>query len=52
MKYLDLLPLARINTFLDNVDVGDYCVHGVLEAYSCGFLFMTPWNLYQVHLLS
>ncbi|KAK9817853.1 hypothetical protein WJX72_003161 [[Myrmecia] bisecta] len=35
MKYLDFAPLARINAFLDNVDVGDYIVHGDLEAYSC-----------------
>lgn len=27
--------LCRINTFLDNVDVGEYYVHGDLEAYSC-----------------
>lgn len=26
---------CRINTFLDNVDVGEYYVHGDLEAYSC-----------------
>lgn len=25
----------RINNFLDSVDVGDYCVSGELEAYSC-----------------
>ena len=25
----------RINTFLDNVDVGEYYVHGDLETYSC-----------------
>eukprot|EP00775_Hariotina_reticulata_P010161 gene10161-10320_t len=35
MKFLDLSPLARINSFLDNVDVGDYVVQGDLEAYSC-----------------
>mmetsp|Transcript_2943 Transcript_2943/g.6447 ORF Transcript_2943/g.6447 Transcript_2943/m.6447 type:complete len:233 (+) Transcript_2943:170-868(+) len=35
MKFLDLAPLARINTFLDHVDVGDYVVYGNLEAYSC-----------------
>ncbi|GAX83091.1 hypothetical protein CEUSTIGMA_g10517.t1 [Chlamydomonas eustigma] len=35
MKYLDLAPISRINTFLENVDVGDYIVHGDLEAYSC-----------------
>ena len=26
---------CRIDTFLDNVDVGEYYVHGDLEAYSC-----------------
>ncbi|KAG1670689.1 hypothetical protein FOA52_010965 [Chlamydomonas sp. UWO 241] len=35
MKFLDLAPLARINTFLDHVDVGEYVVYGNLEAYSC-----------------
>ncbi|KAF6256138.1 Maf1-domain-containing protein [Scenedesmus sp. NREL 46B-D3] len=35
MKFLDLSPLARINSFLDHVDVGDYVVYGDLEAYSC-----------------
>jgi hypothetical protein len=28
-------PPHSINTFLDNVDVGDYIVTGELEAYSC-----------------
>ena len=27
--------VRRINGFLDHVDVGDYVVHGNLEAYSC-----------------
>ncbi|PSC69066.1 Repressor of RNA polymerase III transcription MAF1 [Micractinium conductrix] len=35
MKYLDIGPLARINAFLDGVDVGDLIVKGDLEAYSC-----------------
>mmetsp|Transcript_11354 Transcript_11354/g.34118 ORF Transcript_11354/g.34118 Transcript_11354/m.34118 type:complete len:231 (-) Transcript_11354:966-1658(-) len=35
MKYLDSTSLSRINGFLDHVDVGDYVVHGNLEAYSC-----------------
>lgn len=35
MKFLDLPPLARINAFLDHVDVGEYIVYGDLEAYSC-----------------
>lgn len=35
MKFLDLSPLARINSFLDHVDVGEYVVYGDLEAYSC-----------------
>jgi hypothetical protein len=26
----------RLDTFLNSVDVGDYIVHGNLEAYSCG----------------
>ncbi len=30
-----LLSCSRITTFLDNIDVGDYYVHGDLEAYSC-----------------
>lgn len=35
MKFLDISPLARINAFLDGVDVGDLIVKGDLEAYSC-----------------
>lgn len=35
MKYLDLVPLQRINSFLDYVDAGEYVVYGDLEAYSC-----------------
>lgn len=35
MKFLDITPLARLDTFLNSVDVGDYIVHGNLEAYSC-----------------
>lgn len=35
MKFLDLPPIARINTFLEHVDVGDSIVKGNLEAYSC-----------------
>lgn len=35
MKYLDSNSLARINGFLDHVDLGDYVVHGNVEAYSC-----------------
>lgn len=35
MKEAECASLARITTFLDNVDVGDYYVHGDLEAYSC-----------------
>lgn len=37
---LKLDPVCRINTFLDNVDVGEYVVHGDLEAYSCMNLFL------------
>lgn len=35
MKFLDLPPLARLNSFLEHVVVGDYAVLGNLEAYSC-----------------
>ncbi|CAD7694986.1 unnamed protein product [Ostreobium quekettii] len=35
MKYLDVPHFARLNTFLDTVDVGNYVVCGGLEAYSC-----------------
>lgn len=27
--------VSRLNTFLEQVDVGDYYVHGVIGAYSC-----------------
>ena len=33
--------ICRINTFLDNVDVGEYYVHGDLEAYSC-MIMLSP----------
>lgn len=35
MKFLELSQLARLNSFLDHVDVGEYVVEGDLEAYSC-----------------
>jgi hypothetical protein len=35
MKFIDFTSLARINAFLNSVDVGDYIVEGDLEAYSC-----------------
>jgi hypothetical protein len=35
MKFLDFSSLARLCAFLDNVDVGEYQVHGDIEAYSC-----------------
>lgn len=35
MKFLDLPPLQRLNAFLKSVDVGEYILHGDLEAYSC-----------------
>lgn len=35
MKYLDSSSLSRINGFLGHVDLGDYVVHGNVEAYSC-----------------
>ena len=34
--------LCRLNTFLDNVDVGEYQVHGDIEAYSCKALLTFP----------
>jgi hypothetical protein len=34
---LALVSLRRINSFLDNVDTGDFVVYGDLEAYSCAF---------------
>jgi hypothetical protein len=35
MKYLEYTPLARINAFLSNVNLGDCLIQGALEAYSC-----------------
>lgn len=35
MKYLEYTPLSRLNSFFNSVNVGDYVVHGDLEAYSC-----------------
>lgn len=35
MKYLDFPTLARINAFLEHVDVGEAIITGNLEAYSC-----------------
>lgn len=35
MRYLEFGPLARINAFIDHVNVGDSMVCGNLEAYSC-----------------
>jgi hypothetical protein len=37
-----VLSSFRINTFIENVDVGDYIVHGDLEAYSCKMPFLLP----------
>ena len=35
MKYLDVIGLQKLQAFVRSVDVGDYCVEGILEAYSC-----------------
>lgn len=35
MKYIEFPALARLSAFLDNVDVGEYLVHGDIEVYSC-----------------
>lgn len=35
MKFLEYTPLARINAFLSNVNLGDCLLKGNLEAYSC-----------------
>eukprot|EP00897_Mesotaenium_endlicherianum_P003625 jgi/Mesen1/3290/ME000191S02425 len=35
MKFLEYTPLARINSFLGHVNLGDYILRGVCEAYSC-----------------
>jgi len=35
MKFLEYTPLESVKAFIQHVDVGDYFVEGVLEAYSC-----------------
>mmetsp|Transcript_5214 Transcript_5214/g.23281 ORF Transcript_5214/g.23281 Transcript_5214/m.23281 type:complete len:237 (+) Transcript_5214:184-894(+) len=35
MKYLEDVALSRLNAFLGHVNVGDYVIHGQLDAYSC-----------------
>lgn len=35
MKYLEYTPLQKLQAFVQSVDVGDYAVEGILEAYSC-----------------
>ncbi|KAL2609241.1 hypothetical protein R1flu_027814 [Riccia fluitans] len=35
MKFLEYTPLARVNGFLSNVNLGDCHIQGALEAYSC-----------------
>ncbi|BBN18595.1 repressor of RNA polymerase III transcription MAF1 [Marchantia polymorpha subsp. ruderalis] len=35
MKFLEYTPLARVNAFLSNVNLGDCHIQGALEAYSC-----------------
>jgi|Transcript_1557 hypothetical protein len=35
MKFLEDVSLSALNAFLSAVNVGDYVVHGQLEAYSC-----------------
>ena len=37
-------PTRRINSFLDNVDVGDLIVRGDLEAYSCECPSSSGWG--------
>jgi len=38
MKFLEDVSLSALNAFLSAVNVGDYVVHGQLEAYSCASL--------------
>eukprot|EP01018_Ginkgo_biloba_P035821 Gb_01046 [translate_table: standard] len=35
MKFLEYTPLARLNAFLSNVNLGECILKGALEAYSC-----------------
>lgn len=35
MKFLEYSPLSKLNNFFQHVDVGNYTLHGELEAYSC-----------------
>eukprot|EP00245_Coleochaete_scutata_P004487 TRINITY_DN17178_c0_g1_i1.p1 TRINITY_DN17178_c0_g1~~TRINITY_DN17178_c0_g1_i1.p1 ORF type:complete len:226 (-),score=60.59 TRINITY_DN17178_c0_g1_i1:695-1372(-) len=35
MKFLEYTSLSRVNSFLGRVNLGDYLIEGVLEAYSC-----------------
>ncbi|KAL8470911.1 hypothetical protein ACS0TY_033478 [Phlomoides rotata] len=35
MKYMECVPLDRINDFLSHVNLGERTVEGCLEAYSC-----------------
>ncbi|CAL5227285.1 g10217 [Coccomyxa viridis] len=35
MRFLEYPSLARLSTFLDHVDCGEYVVQGDIEAYSC-----------------
>jgi len=35
MKYLDVIGLQKLQSFMQNVDCSDYAVEGILEAYSC-----------------
>ncbi|GLJ49058.1 hypothetical protein SUGI_1034950 [Cryptomeria japonica] len=35
MKFLEYTPLARLNAFLNNVNLGECILKGSLEAYSC-----------------
>lgn len=35
MKFLEYTPLARLNAFLNHVNLGERILKGVLEAYSC-----------------
>lgn len=35
MKFLEYTPLARLNSFLSHLSLGDHLIQGTLEAYSC-----------------
>lgn len=35
MKFLEYTPLARVNSFIGRLSLGEYLLQGVVEAYSC-----------------